>query len=1074
MIDPQHHHPLTVCRASAGTGKTFTLAAYYIALLLSGESYRNILAVTFTNAATAEMKERILTYLLGITGGGEREFLAKVREFMLRDADKPDEILQSRADDYLHAILQDYDNFSVTTIDSFLQQLIRGLAQAINRTADFAISLDAEQVITTAVDTMLTTELDDDSKRTVYEYVEECIGDGKSWDIRQNLIRIGLQLYKESVQANNTSLNLDERRIAAYRSALIAKRQAAMNRFRPIAMQAKSDLDAGAAYTKGKNAKTAIDNIYKSVLDPDAMENKDLLRGATPKGLDEVLSVPELRMLQQECDRMRHTWWQVKCSLTYLNDMRLMQALSDSIQRSLLRTNTALLAETAITLAEALRPGDADFVLEKAGIRYRHIMIDEFQDTSLLQWNVFLHLIREIVAVPGQTVLIVGDAKQSIYRFRNGNWQIMESLGKTQLTDAFNPDTKPLIRNQRSRENVVRFNLGVMQRVAAQDNLQYVVSDGDNRPVGTTLYDEQQAAKPLTDYYRTDKHQGGFVRCRFYPYYSKTSAAKLGNDNLLKPIQQQALWDDVCTTIEQLLALGEQPQDILILAQKNDQIREWVTWCREQGERFPILSRTPMVSRDSFKLESSTTVLLLIEALRYIHTGSESAAAFVRLHREKDCIDRIELLDKSAPLYDQLQHLIQIIACEQGAYQGSDIAYVNSLLDQVQAFIAANGSDTAALLQYWDDKMHDSAIAGDSSSDAIRLMTVHSSKGLEGKTVILLDAAWSTEHDRNDDVLWAQAVQVEDISGSPQLTGSGVMGFIPVKQDSNLQRTGEQSLYYRAYQREHEAQRIDNYNLLYVALTRAADNLYVYALPDANAHKQGYPTVAASLLDYCDLREPLATIADSEDTFLQYTVGDEPFIYRDGRKSSMSPFDYAGATPIAATLYSDDSQVTFRQSQESTEYTTDPDNADAATAQADFGTLCHDIFAHIARQEDSRQVLELYRQQGLIDNDAQFSKIAELINRAFCNPQMQQWFDGSWQLMREAPILTPNTNIRPDRVMIRGNQAVVLDYKFTNHQRPGHIQQVRDYMSALRDIGYTRVEGWLWYAFPNQLLQVNI
>ena len=1063
MRDPIHHHPLTVCRASAGTGKTFTLAAYYIALLLSGESYRNILAVTFTNAATAEMKERILTYLLGIAGGGEREFLAKVREFMLRDGDKPDEELQSRADDYLHAILQDYDNFSVTTIDSFLQQLIRGLAQAINRTADFAISLDAEQVITTAVDTMLTTELDAASKRTVYEYVEECIGDGKSWDIRQNLIRIGLQLYMESVQANNTSLNLDEKRIAAYRSALIAKRKAAMSRFRPLAMQAKSDLDAGVAYTKGKNAKTAIENIYKSVINPDAMESKDLLRGATDKGLDEVMSVPELRMLQQECDKMRHTWWQVKCSLTYLNDMRLMQALSDSIQRSLLRTNTSLLAETAITLAEALKPGDADFVLEKAGIRYRHIMIDEFQDTSLLQWNVFLHLIREIVSVPGQTVLIVGDSKQSIYRFRNGNWQIMESLGKTELVDAFNPDAKPLIRNQRSRENVVRFNLGVMQHVAAQDNLQYAVSDNDKRPVGTTLYDEQQAAKPLTDYYRTDKHQGGFVRCRFYPYYSKTSAAKLGNGNLLKPLQQEALWDDVCSTIEQLLALGEQPQDILVLAQKNNQIQEWVTWCREQGARFPLLNSTQMVSRDSFKLESSTTVLMLIEALRYIHTGSESAAAFLRLHRENDCIERIEAIDKSAPLYDQLQHLIQIIACEQGVYQGNDIAYVNCFLDQVQSFIAANGSDTAALLQYWNDKMHDSAIAGDSNSDAIRLMTVHSSKGLEGKTVILLDAAWSTEHDRNDDVLWTEAVQVEDND----------LSLIPVKQSSDLQRTGEQSRYYRAYRQEHEAQRIDNYNLLYVALTRAADNLYVYALTDANSHKKGYPTVAASLLDYCELREAMATIADSDDTYLQFCVGDEPFINRDERKTSMSPFDYASASKIPSMLYSDGTQVTFRQSQESTEYTLDPDNADTATAQADFGILCHDIFAHIARRDDTRQVLELYRQQGLIDSDEQLRQIAALIDQAFTNPQMQQWFDGSWQLMREVAILTPNTNIRPDRVMIRGDQAVVLDYKFTAQQHPRHIRQVRDYMAALRDIGYTRVEGWLWYAFPNQLVQVN-
>ena len=1065
-----NRHPMIVCRASAGTGKTFTLAAYYIALLLSGESYRNILAVTFTNAATAEMKERILTYLLGIAAGGEQEFLSKVREFMLRDSDQPDAVLRARAEENMHAILQDYDNFSVTTIDSFLQQLIRGLAIAINRTADFTISLDADQVITAAVDTMLTTELTDESKRTVYEYVEQCIGDGKSWDIRQNLIRIGTQLYKESVQANSPRLELDDRRIADYRNALLAQRQAALNRFKHQVMQAASDMDAGAAYTKGKNAKTAIENMLKSVNDPKGTEKKDLFRGATDKGMDDVLSTPELRQLQQACDKMRHTWWQLTCSLTYLNDMRLMQALEDSIQRSLLRTNTALLAETAITLTEALRPGDADFILEKVGIRYRHIMIDEFQDTSLLQWNVFLHLIKEIVAAPGQTILIVGDSKQSIYRFRNGNWQIMESLGKTELTDAYNPDVAPLIRNQRSRENVVRFNLGVMQHVAGQDNLQYAVSAGDKRPVGTTLYDEQQTIRPITDYYRTDKHPGGYVRCRFYPYYDKRSAANLGRDDLQKEPQQQALWDDVCSTIEQLLAAGERSQDILVLARFNHEIQEWVSYCRLQGERFPILNRTQMVSRDSFRLESCPTVLTLIEALRYIHTGSETAAAFVRnqmsdvSNQQSDVLERIDIIGKTTPMYDQLQHLIQIIGCEQGVYQAQDVAYVNCLLDQVQSFIAANGSDAHALLQYWDDKMHDSAIAGDSSTDAIRLMSVHSSKGLEGKTVILLNAAWKTESDRDDDVLWTEAVQVSDDS----------LTLIPVKQNSDLERTGEQSRYYRAYQQEHEAQRIDNYNLLYVALTRAADNLYVYALPNAKEHTEGYPTVTASLLDYCALRASLTTIADGEDNHIEFSSGDAPFIHREERKSSLSPFAYSSAEAVTTTLYSDGEQVTFRQSQESTQYTTDPDNAEEVTAQADFGVLCHDIFAHIARQEDTQQVLDLYRQKGLIDSDAQYGQIAELLNRAFSNTQMQQWFDGTWQLMREAAILTPNTTIRPDRVMIKDGTAVVLDYKFTSQQRPGHIQQVRDYMAALRDIGYTQVEGWLWYAFPNQLLQVNI
>lgn len=1056
-------HPLIVCRASAGTGKTFTLAAYYIAMLLSGESHRNILAVTFTNAATAEMKERILTYLLGIAAGTEDEFLRVVRTFMLRGNDTPDERLRQRAQDNLHAILQDYDNFAVTTIDSFLQQLIRGIAQALNRTADFTVSLDPEQVITEAVDNLLTNELNDDNRRTVYEYIEQQLGESKGWDIRQNLIRIALQLYRESVQANNTRLDLDTRRIADYRKALFAQRQRALAQFKQLALQAKNDLDVKLPYTQSRNAKTAIENIYKSATDPQSLDKDRLYRGATEAGLPDMYDDPQLRNLQRACDDMRLLHWQTTYSLTYLNDMRLMNALSDSIQKSLLRTNTALLADTAVTLAEALRPGDADFILEKVGIRYRHIMMDEFQDTSLLQWNVFLHLIKELLSVQGQTILIVGDTKQSIYRFRNGNWQIMESIGKTQLQDACNSTTASLIRNQRSRRNVVAFNLGVMQQIARQPNLQMPVDEHDPRPVGSTLYSEQTDDKPITDYYRTDKHEGGYVRCRFYPYYDKRAATRLQAEALAKEPQQQALWDDVCGTIEELLSQGEQPQDILVLGRFNSEIQQWAAYCCTQGERFPLLSRTQMVSRDSFRLESSLTVLLLIEALRYIHTGSQAAAAFVRTHRENETVERIGLIGKNTPLYDQLQHLLQIIGCEQGWYQGADVAYVNCFLDETQRFIAQNGSDAQALLRHWDDTMHSAAVAGDSSSNAIRLMSVHSSKGLEGKTVIILDAGWLTEHDRQDDILWSESI---GFAGSS-------LPLIPVKQDAKLQLTGEHSPYYQAYKQEHEAQLVDNYNLLYVALTRAADNLYVYALVDVQKHADAFPTVAASLLDYTQLRNKLQDILDSEQPYFEFSVGTVPFINTRQEQRNRGTFDYANTETIPAQLYTDGTQVHFRQSQESTQYMLNPDEADTHTAQTDFGILCHDIFAHISRADEAQQVIDTYRLQGLIAGDGQYEQIKALIHKAFTDSHMQHWFDGSWQLMREVAIMTPNTLIRPDRVMIQDNTAVVLDYKFTGKQQHEHILQVRDYMSALRKMGYAKVEGWLWYAFSGQLVEVE-
>ena len=1052
------HHPLTVCRASAGTGKTYTLSAYYIGLLLSGESYRNILAVTFTNAATAEMKERILTYLLGIAEGGEDDFLRTVHQYMIRDSHLPDSVLRARAGELLHAILQDYDNFSVSTIDAFLQQLIRGMAQAIDRTADFNISLDVDQVITRAVDMLLTTGLTEVSRQSIEDYVAAQIEDDKRWDVRANLIRIAKQFYREQVQMYNAKdsterLCLDEQKIADYRSELLKQRAIARAPLEKAAMQANQDMDNRVPYTTPAHCTNTIKNIYKSLTATNDVKPAERFRGVPPKSAEKIANVPQIAALQALCDHYRPIYWRTECELSFLSDMRLMDALSHCINEALRRTNTALLADTAITLADALQPGDADFILEKAGIRYRHIMIDEFQDTSTLQWKVFLHLINDVLAVEGQTVLIVGDIKQSIYRFRNGNWQIMAGLGVTELCAPYNREFLPLIRNQRSRKNVVAFNLGVMKHIIAQNN----VLDPDTRqPIGDRLYNEDFSDDNISNYYREDKHPGGYVRCRIYPYMKKSDKTPPA---LLKPSVQDAIHADVCATIEQLLSRGERPADILILARKNEQIGEWVTFCRAHEADYPILAHTPLVSRDSFRLEACTTVLVLVEALRYIHSRSRTAQEFVSLHCGAQAVERIETIPRYMPLYEQLQRIFQVLFCNHGIYQGEDTAYINCFFDALHTFITTNGSDADAFLQYWQDKLYKTAIAGDSTAEAIMLMTVHTAKGLEGKTVIILHCDWPTDTDHNDDILWSPTIEQSDLP------------VIPIRQASYLLQASD-TPYKQAYLREHDAQRVDSYNLLYVALTRAADNLYIYAMPLRSDIGKEYTDMAATLIDYTGTADQLLQVDGTTSRFAEYTVGDEPFILRDAQQKSLSPFSFSRAEGITATMHSTDEQVQFRQSQESEQYTAEGAEADTAIAQADFGTLCHDIFAHVEREEDILPTVDRYRQQGLIESDTQRRQIETLLLNAFRHQQMAEWFDGSWTLKREASIITPGGMIRPDRVMIRGNQAVVLDYKFAA-RKPIHIDQVRDYMTHLERMGYTPVEGWLWYAFDNNLVSVK-
>lgn len=1052
-IDLQH--PLIVCRASAGTGKTYTLSAYYIALLLSGESYRNILAVTFTNAATAEMKERILTYLLAIAEGRETDFLLTVRRYMIRNADAPDSKLRSMANDLLHDILQDYDNFSVSTIDAFLQQLIRGMAQAIDRTADFAISLDVDQVITRAVDMLLTTGLTEVSRQSIENYVASQLEEDKGWDVRANLIRIAGQFYREQVQmysaqGDGQQLCLDEKKIAAYRDELVRQRAIARQSFEQAVAQAKQETEQ--AVKVQKDIANAVNNMDKSLTEPKKLDADKRFRGATEKGMEKMLSEPRYAELQHLCDNYRIIYWRTETALSFLNDMCLMRALADCITEALRRTNTALLADTAITLSQALKPGDADFILEKAGVRYRHIMIDEFQDTSTLQWNVFLHLIRDVLAVEGQTVLIVGDIKQSIYRFRNGNWQIMAGIGEKELIQPYNRAFKPLIRNQRSRRNVVAFNLGVMQQVIKQGN---VLDPETSAAIGEKLYDEGYTSEHLGDYYREDKHDGGYVRCRFYPYMRKGANTP---EDMLRDGAQEAIHADVCGTIETLLCAGERPDDILILARKNEQIEQWVTYCRAHDADYPRLAHTALVSKDSFKLDSCTTVVALVEALHYVHTRNRTAKEYIKLRCGEEAAARIDSIPARMPLYEQLQRIFQMLFCTDGLYYGDDKAYVNCFFDAVQTFIMTNGSDAAAFMQYWDDKLHLTAIPGDSTAEAIRLMTIHTSKGLEGKTVIILSCDWATEKDHTDDILWSPTVEQSDLP------------VIPVRQGSYLLQTGE-TPYKKAYEREHAAQRVDNYNLLYVALTRAADNLYIYAMPFKTDINKGYTNIANTLLEYTGKKEETDNIDGMGARFAEYTSGTAPHIHRQTEKRGDSPFSFAGATDIPAQLRSASNQVEFRQSQASMQYTCEGAEADAYNARADFGTLCHDIFAHVNNEEEVAPMVAFYRQQGLIENDEQHKQIEELLIKAFRHEQIAEWFDGSWTIKKEAAIITQGALLRPDRVMMKGNKAVVLDYKFAKPQ-PEHTEQVRNYMAALEKTGCHEVEGWLWYAFENKLVKI--
>ncbi|MDY2943021.1 MAG: UvrD-helicase domain-containing protein [Paludibacteraceae bacterium] len=1088
-----YQHPMNVCRASAGTGKTFTLAAYYVGLLLSGESYRNILAVTFTNKATAEMKERILGYLYGIaTGTGDEAFLKKALELSGKGSVVSGQwsvvsgqwSVRARAEQCFREMLLDYDNVQVSTIDSFLQTLLAGMAKMLGKAAGFRVELNLKQVITKAVDRLLTTDMSPTLQQIMGDYLQEQLRQEGRWDIRQTLINLALDLYNEQVQmlVSDGKVELDEKTISGYKRSLDRWAQLpAMQNLQNMVAQARTANEALAK--PDKDVGKAITRIERSLAGDRTLPSKDCFRWLTEKKLEKTTD-PLLLNINEQASRCGKIYRECMLTCSCLNDMRLMKSLLQEIETCLQDENRMLLAKTADTLRNALKEGDADFVLEKAGIRYKHIMIDEFQDTSTLQWQVFQPLIADVLAGEGHTLLIVGDIKQSIYRWRNGDWHIMAELGteKDPFQTYFNKDFAPLVKNFRSRRNVVQFNLQTMMRVCDLNEENKKIKGLYDEGYRTPSNSPYEGGDNLSDFYNS-KNDGGFVRLRVYPKCRATkkktatsagetpaSPVSLAEQTLQTERVQQDILTDMFATIRQLLDKGERASDIMILVRINKQAQQVVDFYNAQVEWH---NEVRIVSADSFHIDQSQSVQMIINALLATDPAQNIALRYVDLHLPEHHPAKANLQERLAatndlPLYEQVQALIRLLLCdEEGRFMPDDIAYVHCFMDKLMNYVATEGANRQAFLQYWADMMHTDSISAP-DSNAMRIMSIHSSKGLESKTLFIPFCNWAVVDNTKHPNLWCEAC-VEPQGNVKRLKQ------VPIPWKQAMEGTG----YEAAYQQEAEAQRVDNLNLLYVALTRAADNLYLYTDWLVQTKEGEVDQHVGTLLMNAYVLKEAALEAfenysdETKPCFAEYLLGEAPYIHRPKQEQKADLFSFRNAEEVQAAMQSNDDQVRFRQSQESMLYGLfGEEKAEQMIAHINIGSFCHDILAHMVTREEQAAVVERYMQRGVIESEAQRCEVESLLNRAWENPQMCEWFDGSWDLLREQAMMVNGEEKRPDRVMLKGDKAIVLDYKF-GAPNPKYHKQVADYMEVMRLLGYREVEGYLWYAQQGKLERVN-
>jgi ATP-dependent exoDNAse (exonuclease V) beta subunit len=702
---------LTVYRASAGAGKTYTLALQYIKLLLTGwdvrTAHRSILAVTFTNDATAEMKERILLFLSD---------MAKGRDLRGIDKELPkfsQEEIRENAGAALHGILHDYGRFNIMTIDGFFQQVTRSLAKELGVGTRLNIELDTEIPVYDAVKALIAESSQDNSLLSQIEsYLEDKLENSK-WDIEKELRNFGHKLFNEKFQEK------------------------------------------------------------ESALDKQLKENPQKIN-------DTINACREIIAANMENEIALNS---AEFILKYIHQLELIDRIAEQVQLQNADKGRFMLAQTQQLLSELLQEGDASFVFEKIGSTIRHVLIDEFQDTSSLQWKNFQSLLAELDAAGGRN-LIVGDVKQSIYRWRNSDWSILNDM----------PIGTVLGTNYRSKKEIVDFNNSVFTAMG-----EMLAKEYDSELGGILKSSDMESENPFRKAYdkslveqQAQQGEGGSVDLSFVTLPPRKQSIKF------EYIQEQFL---------DALHKHKGSDDICILCRTNAQVRE-------VAENLIAYGYANIISEDAFQLKSSKDLQLIIAALRLANNPQNNLyMAEVQALRDNNIpqsLQRIELPENAGkmPLYDLVNEVCRI-------FNVAPSAYLYVFLDNLIDYSRKEVSDIENFLKYWEDKIQNMSIPTPQNTNGIRIMTIHKSKGMEFDTVIIPFCQGDMAK-KHGDLIWCSP----SYDAAPPFD----LAVMPVPYSEKM----KQSIFSKEYNKETEMLWMDNLNTWYVAFTRAKKNLIVF------------------------------------------------------------------------------------------------------------------------------------------------------------------------------------------------------------------------------------------------------
>ncbi len=1075
---------ITIAKASAGSGKTYTLARTYISILLKSEEpypYRHILAVTFTNKATAEMKARILRELDILAHAPEespyyRDFVPSLQP------DAPS--LRRRCAQLLNGMLHDYGAFSVFTIDKFFQQVLRAFARELGQFESYNLELDKSSVVGESVDRMLEGLSDKDGalvgwlKESVMDQISSkgyfqledtlysAANDLQSQEFREYLAGKGISDPAVIYSRKNMSAlrQTCDGLIAKFTGDVRSRAEALLGMFRAGGIElsetyrkfALSPMNACLDASPRRKLEAPGDAFRERILDRELLFSKANAGRAAllPSGF-EAAARSFLALFFGEGEdgfnayspyfKAYRTAFQIRDMIYGLGIWR---ELSDSFSELLKEKNLLCLEDSNTLLNRIIDGSDVPFVYEKTGVRYEHFLLDEFQDTSVVQWDNFRPLLRESDS-NGNDSLIVGDVKQSIYRWRQSDWNLLDSGVGAAFPSSrqyLGTDGRPALSvNYRTEENIVGFNNlffeSLRDRLAARFRADGAEEWG--RVISRIYSDVRQDA--------ARKGGSGAVRLCF----SASAKSPDGGDPVLEKT--------VSGIMELHNSKGVSYGDIAVVVRRNSPGEKIANRLMDMG--------VPVISDDSLTVGNSIVVRRIVSVLASVENPENKAsgylAASIGFVPEEGWSSITGLAESIIrKLRDNDPHLVE-----------SHSLYIQAFMDRLQSYVARNGNRLRDFLRDWEEKNDKTPlkIASPSSTDAVRIITIHKAKGLEFPYMFI--PYFEDIEFFSPDKIWAEpSVPSEPAANAAMAEFNSAVKdgiFKPVISDAS-----RQTYFENTYNQERLYQCIDALNLMYVAMTRPSLWLEIICGKTSSAFRKDSSCISNAADALCAFALEQNLPVTESDWGLEYSVGEFCTASEAAgrRKNGGKPRNYVkeSSQTVLRSAYPSYPLVSarLRVGGDAADFFSSDGSVGMEASRRLRGIVLHGILSSVIVPDDLEGAVSDALDSGEL-TEAQAKDAYSLLKDRITAAQSRGWFTESrGEVLNERPVVTAGGDaLRPDRVSIRDGKVLIIDYKF-GRQTPSHGGQVQSYMDVYRSLGYSSVRGFLWYVAEDRVIEV--